>query len=141
MVSHPSPPTEPLLREPGARSEAGAFADTMVWAWKDINTVLKPLIGQGGVAALYSRSLHLTAKVHPWLAVRPNGVESAIDLDAIHTLLSGQSLADATAGGKAFLSTFHELLASLIGLSLTERLLLPVWDKYMNASSEQDPSP
>ena len=141
MGSQPRPSTDPLPREPEAHSDAGAFADTMVWAWKDINAVLTPLVGQGGVAALYNRSLHLTAKVHPWLAVRPNGVESAIDLDAIHTLLSGQSLADATAGGKAFLSTFHELLASLIGLSLTERLLLPAWDKYMNASPEQDPSP
>lgn len=141
MGSQPSPSTDPLPREPGAHSDAGAFADTMVWAWKDINAVLTPLVGQGGVAALYNRSLHLTAKVHPWLAVPPDGINSAIDLDAIHTLLSGRSLADATAGGKAFLGTFHELLASLIGLSLTERLLFPVWDKYMNASLEQDSSP
>ena len=141
MVSQPKTPTDPVPREPRALPNVGAVADTMVWAWKDINTVLKPLIGQGGVAALYSRSLHLTSKVYPWLAVPPNGIESAIDLDAIHTLLSGRSLADATAGGKAFLGSFHELLASLIGLSLTERLLFPVWDKYMNASLEQDSSP
>ncbi|MBC7480436.1 MAG: hypothetical protein H7337_00620 [Rhizobacter sp.] len=141
MGRQPSPPTEPPPRGPGARWDATAFADTMVWAWKDINAALTPLVGQGGVAALYHRSLHLTAKLHPWLAVPPAGIKSVIDLDALHTLLGSQSLAEATAGGEAFLGTFHELIASLIGLSLTERLLFPVWDKYMNASPEQDPSP
>lgn len=122
-----------------------AIANMMVWAWKDINVVLVPIIGERGLAALYNRSLHLTAKAFPWLAAppatQPAGIQADIDLDALHALLNLQGVAAATAGGEALLRTFHDLLASLIGLSLTERLLFPVWEKYLSAAPAQDPSP
>ena len=127
----------------GQKSPPGtaAVADTMVWAWRDIAEVLVPLVGQLGVAALFNRSLHLTHKTFPWLAVPPAGIEAAIDLDALHALLNLQGAVSATAGGEALLRNFRDLLATLIGQSLTERLLFPVWEKYLNASPAQDPSP
>jgi len=120
---------------------AAAVADRMVWAWNDISLVLTPIVGARGVAALHNRSVHLTAKAFPWLVIKRGNIEATIDLDALHTLLNLQSVAAATAGGEAHLRTFHDLLATLIGLSLTERLLLPVWEKYLSASPAQDPSP
>ena len=52
---------------------------------------------------------------------------------------------DAAAAVNALLQAFHELLASLIGLSLTERLLRTVWAPSLALPSSglpaQDPTP
>lgn len=139
MDSQESPHAAASLRQ--AEEGAAAVANLMVWAWKDINVVLVPIIGRGGVAALYNRSSHLTTKAFPWLTVVPAGNEASIDLDALHALLNLQAVATAAAGGEALLRNFRDLLATLIGIPLTERLLLPVWEKYLNAFPVQDPSP
>lgn len=141
MDSQKSPAGTAPPRQADESTGAPVFADTMVWAWKDIKVVLVPIVGERGVAALYNRSLHLTAKAFPWLTALPTDIQAAIDLDALHALLSRQDTATATAGGGALFRTFHDLLSSLIGPSLTERLLLPVWEKYLSAPSAQDPSP
>ena len=44
----------------------------------------------------------------------------------------------AVAANAALLQNFQDLLTSLIGLSLTERLLSPVWDKPSSGQAEQD---
>ncbi len=139
MDSQESPHAAASPRQ--AEEGAASVANTMVWAWRDINVVLVPIIGQRGVAALYNRSLHLTAKAFPWLTVVPADNEASIDLDALHALLNLHGVATATASGEALLRSFRDLLATLIGVSLTERLLLPVWEKYLNAFPVQDPSP
>lgn len=141
MESHERPPDAARPREAENNASAAAFANTMVWAWRDIHLVLVPIVGELGVAALYDRSLHLTAKAFPWLATPPGGIHTSIDLDALHAVLTVRGLATASAGGNALLRTFHDLLSNLIGSSLIERLLLPVWEKYLNAAPAQDPSP
>jgi DNA-binding GntR family transcriptional regulator len=55
----------------------------------------------------------------------------ADDLAALKALLSRQTSADAASGGAAFLHAFHDLLSSLVGHSLTERLLRSVWIDFM----------
>ena len=123
-----------------AENDAASIANTMVWTFRDIILVLTPIVGQRGVVALYDRSLHLTAKAFSWLKVLSFANQASVDLDALHALLTQQNVATATAGGEALLRTFRDLLATLIGLSLTERLLLPVWEKYLSAPPAQDPS-
>ena len=44
-------------------------------------------------------------------------------------------------GGGALLQTFYELLASLVGPSLTERLLRSVWAHSSSGPPAQDTSP
>ena len=92
-----------------------------------ITAVLAPVIGRGGVDALFKRSLHLTGRSHPWLAQASKGVLTAVDLAGVKTLFAEQSSADAAAGGGLLLQTFHDLLSRLIGPSLTERLLGPIF--------------
>ena len=46
-----------------------------------------------------------------------------MSFDALGKLLEAQESAQATAAGAALLGTFDQILASLIGPSLTERLL------------------
>jgi hypothetical protein len=49
-------------------------------------------------------------------------------------------VAAAITGGDALLSAFHQLLRSLIGASLTERLLWPAFSPTTGASPTQDSS-
>lgn len=120
---------------------AGQVADTMVSTWQDIDAVLSPVIGQRGVAMLYKRSLYLIRPLHPWLAGVHEGTQATVDLEALKSAFAQQSSTNAAAAGGAFLQTFYELLASLIGPSLTERLLRPVWAPFSSGPPAQDTSP
>lgn len=128
----------PLGHRLQAGADVGQVADTIVALWQEIDQALTPIVGQRGVAALYNRSLKLTAAAHPWLANAPSGVLAAMDPSALKAALLQQSAAQAAAGGSALFETFRELLASLVGTALTERLLRSVWTPSSGASPAQD---
>ena len=124
------------------RSRDGAnnarLADAAVSQWEAIDSALAPIIGGNGVAALYHRSLYLNAKTHPWLAHERSANAFAMDLAALRSLLADRDAVEAAAGSSALFQTFTELLASLVGASLAERLLGPVWAQSQGASPAQD---
>ena len=128
--------------KPG-RSDADPtqIAAAVLAIWEEIDDALTPIVGPLGVVALYRRSLHLTAAQHPWLAGRDEGVLTDTDPAVLKSVLAQRSSAEAAAGGNAFLHTFHELLASLVGPSLTERLLRSVWEPPSSGPPAQDTSP
>lgn len=124
------------------RADDGAtieeIAAAIVAMWRQIDAALGPIVGHHGVAALYKRSLHLAGSAHPWLMGAREGVEPGLDLAALESLLLQQvNTAAATAGG-GLLQSFCALLASLVGLSFTERLLRPVWDTFPIDPPAQD---
>ena len=122
----------------GANAEQ--VADAIVAIWLEIEQALQPIIGRRGVAALYNRSLHLTAVAYPWLAIDQPAVPAAVDPSGLRAALVQQTVAEAAVGGSALLQTFHELLASLVGASLTDRLLRSVWTPSSPGSPAQDTS-
>jgi hypothetical protein len=124
---------------PGA--EPAQVADAIASALQAIDTALHPIIGERGVAALYSRSLYLTSSAHPWLAGMHEDAQTAMDLAALKSTLAQQSTDHAAAGGRALLQTLYDLLASLIGSSLTERLLRSVAVNSLNDPHADDASP
>jgi hypothetical protein len=79
------------------------------------------------VAALFNRSLHLTTPVYPWLAQGISGPHPAADPLVLKAALANQTAVAAVAGGSALLQSFHALLASLVGSSLTDQLLRSIW--------------
>ncbi len=120
-----------------SRQVAGMIAS----AFRGIDQALTPIIGQRGVAALYKRSMHLTSQTHPWLPRSREGVHPAMDIAALTTELALQTAAAAAAAGDQLLQTFCELLISLIGPSLTDRLLRPVWAALLSGASAQETTP
>jgi hypothetical protein len=119
-----------LANRAGKGTDAALIADAIVSTWQLIDTALSPIIGHGGVAALYKRSLYLTGRVHPWLAGAHEGIQPGMDLAGLKSVLAQQSSANAAAGGGAFLQTFRELLVGLVGPALTEQLLHSVWENF-----------
>jgi hypothetical protein len=121
------------LRLPNGAS-VEQIADAVTDIWIEIDRVLHPIVGHRGVAALYHRSLKVSAAGHPWLSPANPGLLAEINRDALRAALVGQTPDDARAGALDQLEAFCTLLASLVGASLTARLLAPVW-----APSEGEP--
>lgn len=134
---------EPLDRRLAAHGDvdAGQVADAQAAVWRDINLALHPIIGRRGVAALYDRSLALASARHPWLATGQPVAPDAIDASALHAALAMRPPAEAAAGGGALLQVFRDLLSSLIGAALTDRLLRDVWSRPTDPATAQDSSP
>ena len=131
-----------LVQRAAEGADAAQIADAVVATWKRIDAALAPIIGQGSVAVLYMRSLHLIDAAYPWLAdmQQGDGVHVTVDLAALRAILALQDSAAAAAAGGALLQTFYELLASLVGPSLTERLLRSVWENPLSGTTAQDTS-
>jgi len=128
-----------MTPEESERSER--IADEAVSTWQAIDAALSPILGARGVAALYRRSLALTAADHPWLrAVSPEDSPERGDFTALRTVLSRQPSESGAAVRSALLHTFRELLTKLIGESLTRLLLSTVRDFSEYGPAVQDTS-
>ena len=131
MRSHNTPSREavaPIANRIGDDATSEHIAATFGAVWLELDAILSPIIGPRGVAALGQRSLHLAAETHPWLAAPQPGGPAQVDPEMLVPLLAKRSSDEALAAGSTFLHTFHETLCRLIGASLCERLLQPVWD-------------
>ena len=129
---------EALLRRAGPDAGAADVADVSVETWHEIDAALAPIIGQRGVGALYSRSLHLTETAYPWLAGSIEVPQSTLDIQRLRTMLSNQPHAEAADASAAVLHAFHTLLTQLIGALLTEQLLRSVWARFLSGDAAQD---
>lgn len=127
----------------GLVSEAADIAsvsDGACSVWRRISVALTPVVGPQGVDALYRRSLHLTAAQHPVLASITSERETG-DFSSLQEALLTQTNVAAAAAQKALLINFHTLLSSLIGESLTERLLASVWHNPTGNDPTQERAP
>lgn len=112
-----------LARRLSEHPEPREIADGVVAIFEEIEAALSPIIGVLGVDALYRRSLQLARAEHPWLLAAKDGSPLTLQLVVLRTALSQQPSAAATVAGSKILQTFHDLLATLVGGPLTERLL------------------
>ena len=127
---------------PGAgRANAEQLADAIVAVWREIDHALHPIIGHRGVAALYNRSLQARRGRPPVAGRRPGGRAGRHRLDGAARRPAAAAAADAAAAGTALFQTFQQLLASLIGASLTERLLQSRLDPPSGRPPAQDTTP
>ena len=93
------------------------------------------------MGALYRRSLYLIRSAFPWLITVYEGALRPGEFAPLQAALTRQTGAEAVLATDALLRTFHDLLTSLIGGSLTERLLRSVWDNHSSGDAVQDISP
>lgn len=117
----------------GAGANAAEVADTLVALLQDVDAALALVIGQPSVTLIYQRSLVLNAPAHPWMTGAHE--QADIDFGALRSVFAQQSSGDAAIGGSAFLQTFYGLLVDMVGVSLTERLLRPIWANYARPSA------
>lgn len=117
------------------------LAAAVTRAWTSIERDLAPIIGTAGVAAMYRRSLHLCARSHPVLAVALEPARRNLDSAPLCTALTGLDPSAAAAMAADLLLTFRDLLARMVGPSLTDCLLRSTWDDFSGGSTARDPAP
>lgn len=116
-----------LVQRAGGAPDAIAMVAAVSRTWQFMAAQLEPVIGVRGVDVLLDRALHLTSKKFPWLV---HTTLSEVGVDPVTRLQSrfvNRDATEAAEAGGALLVTFTELLSSLIGEPLTERLLATVW--------------
>lgn len=119
----------------------GGTAPCVVALCEEIGAALTPIIGPRGLAALYKRSLFLAGQAHPALLGLQENMQSEMDLSPLMATLAPLSDAEATLIGGALLIAFYELISSLVGPSLTERLLRSLWDRPLSDPPASEPTP
>lgn len=129
---------EPLASRLAADPGIDQVVDAIMAVWREIDVALSPIIGHRGVAALFHRSLKLVSATHPWLAAGRGSVLDVVDPAALGAALQQQTVSVAADGGAALFQSFHDLLSSLVGASLTNRLLHSVWTSSAGDPPAQD---
>jgi hypothetical protein len=112
--------------------------ETAMALWGQICDHLMPILGSRGVDALLSRALVLTGGSFPWLCENPKKSPVPGPFVTLRASLSTRPDEEASEANLALVITFTELLASLIGNSLTNRLLDPVWATGAAAIQQED---
>ncbi len=102
---------------------------------------LDPVIGTRGVAALYKRSVHIAQGDFPWLAATHVQLPSETPFDSLARVFDAQHPDEGARAGASLLRSFCRLLDSLVGSSLTERLLRPVLSNLSSVAGARDESP
>lgn len=126
----------PVTDVEAVRLAAAAFS-----LWTEVDGNLSPIIGERGMAVLFKRSLYLCRDQYPCLSDVYKDELQPGDYAALRTVLTRQTSSTAAAAQDALLLSFDELLTSLIGASLTERLFGFVWDKHSRGDAAQDTTP
>jgi hypothetical protein len=111
----------------GPDAHSAAVTAAVGRAFDDLARVLIPLIGHVGVDALAARAVRLAQREHPWLANTRDSDQSDGPLIPAGLTLEEQEPAIATAAAAAVLATFTGLLVTMIGKSLTARLMRQAW--------------
>lgn len=124
----------------GSAPDTRAVAEATLSIWRQVAAQLSPVIGARGVDVLFSRSLHLTSNTFPWLASVGDKADNTSPLASFMARLEAREAAEAAEASYALLVTFTKLLATLIGDSLTKRLLRPVWAPQPSTSKQETAS-
>jgi hypothetical protein len=103
----------------------GQFAEAALALWRRIEVELSPVLGATGVAALYRRSLNQASAQQPVLAEVHDAAAQTEGFEPLRRALASLSHTDAAAAIRWLMLAFFQLLVSLIGATLTERLLKP----------------
>ena len=134
----------PLAHWLGDGASSPQIAVAVITIWNLIDDALTPVLGGRGLVALYQRTLFLTAQACVAGIELPDlrkELQAATTPAALQVLISRQSPVTATALGDNFLHTFHGLVISLVGPSLTERLLHNAWTHASGGPPAQDTLP
>jgi len=121
--------------------EARRIGESALATWQRFDAALAPIIGRGGMAALYRRSLFLSRAANPWLPGSHEGALDPVEFAELNAAIALRTAAEAQAATDALIRTFRDLLAELIGASLTDRLLQPASAPTLHGRPVQDKLP
>jgi hypothetical protein len=129
---------EVLAAQPGGGAESRAIAARALWSWEQMNLHLQPLIGEAGFLALYARTVHLTAPRVPRLTPVQQTASIGAVFAQLKVDLEALSATEAAQASNMLLNTFTDLLSTMIGESLTSRILRSAWTASQGDANAQE---
>lgn len=123
----------------GCGKDAPAIAAATARLWNELHLQLAPLVGIGGVRAIYARTLHLARAEFPWLADAREFDQRDLSFGGLKACLEKREAEEAAAASGALLRHFGDLLSTLIGELLAESLLRAAWKGEDRGEREQEP--
>ncbi len=111
--------------------------DAAIFLWEDLATQISSIIGVGGFNALYARSLFFTQATFPWLAVSKLSTHADGPFAALKSSFEAQAPGEVAAANGLLLTTFSDILASLIGEELTANILSVAWGTEVSDTSKE----
>ena len=112
-----------------------AVIDVTILLWEKLAVELTSTIGVGDFQSVYSRSGILAAARYPWIALHSSSQQTDLQFAGLRRSLEGRDFAEAGEASIVLLSTFLEILTSLIGELLMTNLLHSAWgDDVFNSN-------
>jgi len=102
-------------------------ADAAIVLWEKLATEVISIVGEGGFDSLYARSVFLSQSRFPWLAAGSSSPQAAHRFAPLKTSLAAQTPVQASEANRLLLTTFTDIVASLIGETLTTGILRSAW--------------
>ena len=112
-----------------------AVVDVTVLLWEKLAVELVSIIGEGGFQSVYARSGALVATRFPWMILNSSLPQSGPRFEGLRSSLEAQDATVAINASIALLTTFLDILTTLIGELLMTNLVHAAWgDDVMNAN-------
>jgi hypothetical protein len=110
------------------------IADAAMDHWEKLSDEIISVVGEAGFNSLYERSVHLAQPAFPWLPLCPSPPQTHHRFAELRTRLADQTPAHARAANSLLLTSFTDILASLIGEQLTASILRSAWGNLASAT-------
>jgi len=112
----------PLMRHLGSGDNA-ALADNIALSWLKILRKFAPLIGSSSALLMFERSLESNQATFGWLPPLSMPVQPDAAIERLRACMAARPVADVLAAHRAILTTFIDLMTTLIGARLTVQFL------------------
>jgi hypothetical protein len=129
-----------LMRHVTARGGA-VLADDIALSWLKIVRKFAPLIGASSVVLMFGRSIENNVATFGWLAVLASPMQADTAIERLRASLAARPAADALAAHRAILTTFIDLMTTLIGTRLTVQFLRAVFPAGPAGSTTEEIHP
>ncbi|MBW8329152.1 MAG: hypothetical protein K0M48_08410 [Thiobacillus sp.] len=114
------------------------IADAAMDLWEKLADEIFSIVGEAGFDSLYERSVHLAHPTFPWLPPCPSPPQAHHRFAELRARLADQTPAQARAANSLLLTSFTDILASLIGEQLTSSILRSAWGNLASATSDKE---
>ena len=125
------------LIESVIRQHTEKVAVDPVISWEQMAVKIISIIGEGGFASLYSRSLFLSKASFPWLETGIYTAHTPSPFLALKACYARQAQEQVQEANFLLLITFSGVLSSLIGEQLTLSILRSAWSLHTPVSHQQ----
>jgi len=116
----------------------GTVADITMSLWQRLASELVSIIGEGGFQSLFSRSVQLTRETYTWITPAQGRQRTDSQFPELQACLADREFSEASEASIHLLVTFCDVLAVLIGDTLTNSLLNSAWGEDTPGLSEKE---